>query len=113
VVLRAAERIVVRDYKYARVAEAPRYQVQMECYALAIAERFPGVALVAEIVALRDGPVTIAIALPEPAAIRARLARLSEELIAAAPDRDYPKRPANAAACRELGCGYVRRCWND
>jgi len=113
VVLRAGEKLIVRDYKYARAAEASRYQVQLECYVLAVAERFPGVAIVAEIAALRDGPVISAIALPEPAAIRARLARLGEQLIAAARDHDYPKRPANAAACRDLECGYVRRCWGD
>ncbi|HLW70144.1 MAG TPA: UvrD-helicase domain-containing protein [Candidatus Binataceae bacterium] len=103
--------IVVRDYKYSRGAEAARYAVQLECYALAAATAMPGHAIAAELVALRDGPQTVAASLPTLQQIRVRLAALAQQLQRARREREYPKKPPHAGACRELGCAYVRRCW--
>ncbi|MGH7840652.1 MAG: UvrD-helicase domain-containing protein [Candidatus Binataceae bacterium] len=105
--------ILVRDYKYSRRAEAARYALQLECYALAAATAMPGQAIAAEIVALRGGPQTVAVSLPSLEEIRTRLAGLAQELGHAKTHREYPKKPPHAGACRELGCGYVRRCWKD
>jgi hypothetical protein len=103
--------LTVRDYKYSRRAEARRYAIQLECYALAVATAIPGAAIAAEIVTLRDRPETVALRLPGADEIRERLASLGIAIRASMAKRDYPKKPPNEAACRELGCGYVGRCW--
>lgn len=110
---RTADTLLVRDYKYATAADARRYRVQMECYALAAAEVFAGVAIVAQIVALRENPEPINLPLPPAAEIRARLAALGDQLGAARRAAAFPKRPPGKAACHALGCGYVRVCWRD
>jgi len=113
VIARAKDQLIVRDYKYAKSADVPRYQVQMECYALAMTTASRGVKVAAEIVALRDNPAVVEVALPQADAIRGRLGKLGDELAAARRANDFPKKPAKAAACRALGCGYIARCWGN
>jgi hypothetical protein len=103
--------VIVRDYKYAAAPEAARYQIQMECYALAAATAYPEASVAAEIVALRGTPVALPVALQPTATIRQRIVALGEELGRARAAREFPRRPASAQVCRELGCGYVARCW--
>jgi ATP-dependent helicase/nuclease subunit A len=105
-------RVLVRDYKYARAAEESHaYQVQMECYALAAADAYAGRDVSAEIVFLRDETVTIAVKLPRPDEIRRRLLALAHAIIEANRSNEFPKKPASPAVCRALRCGYVPRCW--
>jgi predicted RecB family nuclease len=105
-------RVLVRDYKYARAAEESHaYQVQMECYALAAADACPTRDVSAEIVFLRDETVTIAVKLPRPDEIRRRLLALAHATIEANRSNEFPKKPASPAVCRALRCGYVPRCW--
>ncbi len=107
----AGDRLIVRDYKYATAADARRYQLQMECYALAAMTALDGAPVVAQIVALRENPEVIDVPLPAPDTIRVRLGALGEQLAVARRDHTYPREPPDAAACRTLGCGYVARCW--
>jgi len=107
----AGGRLIVRDYKYSTAADALRYQIQMECYALAAMTALDGAPVIAQIVALRENPEVIDVPLPAADTIRARLGALSEHLAVARRDHTYPRKPPNAAACHALGCGYVARCW--
>jgi hypothetical protein len=105
-------RVLVRDYKYARAAEESHaYQVQMECYALAAADAYAGRDVSAEIVFLRDETVTIAVKLPPAEEMRRRLLALAHATIEANRSNEFPKKPASPAVCRALRCGYVKRCW--
>jgi ATP-dependent helicase/nuclease subunit A len=105
-------RILVRDYKYARAAEeSGAYQVQMECYALAAADAYPARDVSAEIVFLRDEAVTTKVKLPPADEIRRRLLALAHAIIEANRSNEFPKKPASPAVCRALRCGYVPRCW--
>lgn len=106
------DRLVVRDYKYARAAdEAHLYQVQMECYGLAAMEAYAGRPVDAEIIFLRGGARTVAIAMPSADEIRARLAAIGDAVRVARGSGEYPRKPAGPPACRALGCGYLARCW--
>jgi hypothetical protein len=106
------ERILVRDYKYARERDADSYQVQMECYALAAASANSGRAVAAEIVFLRGAVAAIPIALPDMETIRKRLMNFGRT-IASQGAGEFPKKPPDAAACRRLRCGFIMRCWKD
>jgi ATP-dependent exoDNAse (exonuclease V) beta subunit len=110
-IARAGDSLIVRDYKYSTVADARRYQIQLECYALAAAKAFPDCAIVAQIVALRDNPEPIDVPIPPMEAIRVHLGTLSQRFAVARRKEDYPKHPPTAAACHALGCGYTERCW--
>jgi ATP-dependent helicase/nuclease subunit A len=106
------DRILVRDYKYARPANgADSYQAQMECYALAAAIANPGRRVGAEIVFLRGGAVTVPIALPDMEAIRARLMDFGRAIAASRAAGVFARKPPDEGACRRLRCGYVMRCW--
>jgi ATP-dependent helicase/nuclease subunit A len=111
VIALAENRIIVRDYKYSSAREAARYQLQLECYALAAIAVWDSATIVAEVVALRERHATIDVPLAPAAVIRARLARLGDHLAAAHEERAFPRKPPHAAACRALGCGYVAHCW--
>jgi ATP-dependent helicase/nuclease subunit A len=105
-------RVLVRDYKYARAAQESRaYQVQMECYALAATDAYPARDVSAEIVFLRDETVTITVKLPPADEIRRRLLALARAIVEANGSNEFPKKPASPAVCRALRCGYVPRCW--
>lgn len=106
------KRLLVRDYKYARAAEAgPDYRVQLECYGLAVAEAYPGRPVAAEIIYLRGGPRAVEIDLPRPAEIRQRLLEGGRAMLGARASGEYPKKPTVPSECLRLGCGYVERCW--
>jgi ATP-dependent helicase/nuclease subunit A len=105
-------RVLVRDYKYARAAEeSDAYQVQMECYALAAMDAYPARDVSAEIVFLRDEAVAITVKLPPADEIRRRLLALAGAILEASRSNEFPKKPASPAVCRALRCGYVPRCW--
>jgi ATP-dependent exoDNAse (exonuclease V) beta subunit len=106
-----ANRIKIRDYKYARPRDTAAYQLQMEIYALAVAEAYPEHELAAELVFLRDAPSVVPVALPPLESIRSRLHGLAREFIASQTSDNWSKRPPNEPACHQLGCGYILRCW--
>jgi hypothetical protein len=78
-----------------------------------VATAYPRHAIVAQLIALREDPDPIDVPMPPAVTIRSRLGALGQRLAAAQRNEDYPKRPPKAAACRELGCGYITRCWRD
>jgi ATP-dependent helicase/nuclease subunit A len=107
-------RLIVRDYKYARASEEARqYQVQMETYALVVAEACPEREVEAEVVFLKDGGVTERIELPPLAEIRSHLQSLTDDLLYAERTGEFVRKPSDARACRQLRCGFVQRCWGD
>jgi len=108
------DRVIVRDYKYARAADqAWLYQVQMEAYALAISDAYPQSRVEAEIVFLKDDSVSVSVPLPPGPEIRAHILSLGRAIVGAQTSRDYPKKPPSASVCRELHCGFVERCWSN
>jgi ATP-dependent helicase/nuclease subunit A len=108
------ELIVVRDYKYARPdGGAKQYQVQMECYALAAAAANPERRVAAEIVFLRGAAAAVPIALPDMSVIRQRLMDFGRSIATSRAAGEFAKKPPDEAACRQLRCGFVMRCWKD
>jgi ATP-dependent helicase/nuclease subunit A len=106
--------LIVRDYKYARASdEAALYQVQMESYALAVADAFPGMEVAAEIVFLKGGSLTVPIELPPAHEIRAHLQSLAHDLLNARRSGEFQKKPGDVRTCRQLRCGFVERCWDN
>ena len=114
VLLEQSDRFIVRDYKYARAADqVRRYQVQMEAYALAVADAYPQSLVEAEIVFLKDDGVAVPVPLPPRPEMRARILALGRELVAAHAAGDFPRKPPGASACQKLRCGFVDRCWGS
>ena len=108
------DRVIIRDYKYARAADqVSLYQVQMEAYALAVADAYPRSSVEAEIVFLKDDSVAVPVMLRPLPDMRARLLTLGREMVDAQTSGDYPKKPPSASVCRKLRCGFVERCWSD
>jgi ATP-dependent helicase/nuclease subunit A len=106
------DRVVVRDYKYARAADqASLYQIQMEAYALALTDEYPHASVEAEIAFLKDECVTIPVALPPIPEMRARILSLGREIVTAQTSGYYSRKPSSASVCHKLGCGFVERCW--
>ncbi len=106
------DRVIVRDYKYARAAtDAKFYQLPMEAYALAAAEAYPLSRVEAEIVFLKDESIIVPIALPPLAEIRARLVALAGAIMAAQTAGEFPRKPNSPVLCNKLRCGFVQRCW--
>jgi ATP-dependent exoDNAse (exonuclease V) beta subunit len=105
-------RLIVRDYKYAHSSgELERYQVQMQTYALAVADAYRGAGVEAEIVFLKDKGAIVPVPLPQLPDMRARLLKLGREIVVAHSTSEFPKRPSNAKICDKLHCGFVDRCW--
>ncbi|MBV8774954.1 MAG: UvrD-helicase domain-containing protein [Deltaproteobacteria bacterium] len=112
--LQERDRVVVRDYKYARASDHLfLYQLAMEAYALAVAEAHPQSSVEAQLVFLKDGGETVSVALPPISEIRAHILSLGRGIIAAQKAGDFPKKPTGANACRRLRCGFVKHCWAD
>jgi ATP-dependent helicase/nuclease subunit A len=108
------DRVIVRDYKYARAADqASLYQVQMEAYALAAADAYAESGIEAEIVFLRDDSVAISMTVPPLPQMRTHILSLGREIVTAQTSGDYPKKPPNRSICQKLNCGFVERCWNN
>jgi ATP-dependent helicase/nuclease subunit A len=103
--------VTIRDYKYARPSDSSAYQLQMEIYALAVAEAYGGREVSAELIFLREGPVVRPIELRALTAIQSQLQVLAREFIAAQSSLEWIKRPSNVSACRRLRCGYIPQCW--
>ena len=105
-------RVTIRDYKYARpAANAATYQIQMELYALAVADAYPDSEVRAELIFLRETPRVVSVALPPLPSIRNRLHDLAREFVVARASGEWIKRPNAEPVCRQLGCGYISRCW--
>jgi hypothetical protein len=110
------DRLVVRDYKYARApaAPAPVYVGQLAAYVVAVTDGL-GRQAEAELLYVRGHPQRVA-----PPAID--VAREREALLAAgrqlgeaaarAEPEAFARGPAQPSACDALGCRYVARCWN-
>jgi hypothetical protein len=106
--------LIVRDYKYARAADqASLYQVQMEAYALAVADAYPESRVETEIVFFKDDCVTIPVMLPPLPQMRTRILSLGREIVAAQTSGNYSKNPLNRDICHKLNCGFVELCWRD
>jgi len=108
------DRVIIRDYKYARGAgQVSLYQVQMEAYALAVADAYPRSSVEAEIVFLKDDSVAVPVTLRPLPDMRARVLTLGRAIVDAQTSRDYPKKPPSASVCHKLRCGFVELCWSD
>jgi ATP-dependent helicase/nuclease subunit A len=106
-------RILVRDYKYSSrvMADESAYQVQMEAYALAAGSQYPADNVGSELVFLRGSIRVLPIQLPEPRESERRLTDLARRLFEARRNGTFPRGPSSAEICRNLGCGYIARCW--
>jgi hypothetical protein len=105
--------LAIRDYKYATYEEGreQNYQLQMDCYAIAVRESNPERRVRAEVVFLRSEARAQEIQLREDSQVRAELVEIGRSIVEARASGVYPKKPPGAEQCRKLGCGYVRRCW--
>ncbi len=115
-VVKERGQIIVRDYKYARPGAEDAYALQLGCYVLAVAEKYPGVQPAAEIIYLRDGLTRHPVGLPDVSELRQRVLETGRAIAAARAEgklEAFPKRPAGASECARLGCGYVHRCWRQ
>jgi hypothetical protein len=112
VLLEQRDRLVVRDYKYAHASDqVSRYQVQMEAYALAVANKYPQSRVEAEIMFLKDEGLAVPVPLPSAPEMRERTLALAREFLVAHATKDFPKSPPNIICCQKLQCGFVDRCW--
>jgi ATP-dependent helicase/nuclease subunit A len=107
--------LVVRDYKY---AQAPRttaavYAGQLAVYALAAAQAL-GRPAASELLYVRGGTESVVLPAVDGARERASLLEAGRRLGTALADgtpEAFPRSPSEPAACRDLGCRYVARCW--
>lgn len=106
---------LVRDYKYAAASKdhVGGYQVQMEAYALAAAEDDDERPVRAQLVFLRDKSETVDVPIAAIGAVHAHLLALGRAARDARRHRDYPKKPSGPEVCRQLECGFTRRCWRS
>jgi len=111
--IQQANRIIVRDYKYAAVSDVKPYRLPMEAYTLAVAAAYPQATIEAEIVFLKEPGKTVALALDPLPEIQRRILSLGHELIRAQSAGDFPKKPSSRCVCESLGCTFVDRCWPD
>jgi ATP-dependent helicase/nuclease subunit A len=108
-----ADRIIVRDYKYASASDGAMQRLAMEAYALALAAAYPGKTIAAEIVFLKDGGETLPLTLDPLPEIEQRILSLGRELISSQAAADFPKKPPSSRVCYSLGCRFVDRCWGQ
>ena len=107
--------LVVRDYKYARAPRttAATYAGQLAIYAMAVARALDRPAA-AELLYVRGGPECVRLPDVDGAREGENLVeagrRLGTALAHGAPEA-FPRTPQEPAACRDLGCRYVVRCW--
>jgi len=107
--------LVVRDYKYARAPRttAATYAGQLAIYAMAVARALDRPAA-AELLYVRGGPESVRLPDVDGAREGENLVeagrRLGTALAHGAPEA-FPRTPQEPAACRDLGCRYVVRCW--
>jgi ATP-dependent helicase/nuclease subunit A len=107
--------LVVQDYKYAEASEArtAEYAAQLAPYRTAVA-RLTGEPVAGEIVFVRGTPRLVALPPLDAARTEAGLLEAGRALGLVVGERDpaaFPRRPTDPAACRALGCGFVRRCF--
>ena len=106
---------VVRDYKYARASATAveSFAPQLAAYRLAVRAATGG-DVGAELVFLRGGTAVRTLPALDAAVEEENLVSAGGALgaaLAAGKMDAFPRRPAAAAVCETLGCGYVRRCW--
>jgi ATP-dependent helicase/nuclease subunit A len=108
-------RLLVRDYKYAHPCDGD-YETQLQCYALAASQRYPGCEVGAEIVYIRDRTERRELPASDFASIQTHIVALGHAILDARARDDtpdaWPKKPASSSECRRLGCGYISRCWS-
>jgi ATP-dependent exoDNAse (exonuclease V) beta subunit len=108
------ETATVVDYKLSQVRDPARYAAQLDAYALAARELMGPAALPVRtgIVFLRSKGAPFVER--EPAGAETTRARLLDAASAIAAGRRSGTWPRiEAARCRELGCGFLRRCHGD
>lgn len=100
----------VVDYKLSQARDPARYAAQLDAYALAASELTEGaVAVRSGIVFLRSKGAPFAEHQPAPAGeVRLRLLQAGEAIVSGRATGVWPK--VDEPRCRELGCGFVRRC---
>ena len=109
--LLVGEQVTLVDYKFSQARDTVRYAAQLDAYALAARELVSGAPLPVRtgIVFLRSkGAPFVERA---PAAAEQTRARLLDAAQAIAEGRRTGKWPlVEPARCREIGCGFIRRC---
>src|SRR5205823_7034406 len=109
--LLVGEQVTLVDYKFSQARDTARYAAQLDAYALAARELVSGAPLPVRtgIVFLRSkGAPFVEHA---PAAAEQTRARLLDAAQAIAEGRRTGKWPlVEPARCREIGCGFIRRC---
>jgi ATP-dependent helicase/nuclease subunit A len=109
--LLVGEQVTLVDYKFSQARDTARYAAQLDAYALAARELVSGAPLPVRtgIVFLRSkGAPFVERA---PAAAEQTRARLLDAAQAIAEGRRSGKWPlVEPARCREIGCGFIRRC---
>jgi hypothetical protein len=103
----------VVDYKLSQARDPARYAAQLDAYALAAAELLQGALPVhTGIVFLRSKGAPYverpAASAEELAQIRARLLDAAKAIAAGRRTGEWPR--VALARCKEMGCGFVRRC---
>ncbi len=104
----------VVDYKLSQARDTARYAGQLDAYALAAAELVQGALPVRTgIVFLRSpgAPWSERQSTADPGDIRARLLTAAAAIASGRLSGEWPK--IEAARCREIECGFIRRCHGD
>ena len=103
----------VVDYKLSQARDPSRYAAQLDAYALAASELVQGALPVRTgIVFLRSkGAPYVERPAADLAAIRTRLLEAAASIARGRSTGLWPK--VEPARCRELGCGFIRRCHGD
>jgi ATP-dependent exoDNAse (exonuclease V) beta subunit len=103
-------RATVVDYKLSQARDPARYAAQLDAYALAATEMVErSVPVTSGIVFLRTkGTPFVERTAPDAAGTRARLAAAAAAIADGRRTGSWPR--VEAARCREIGCGFVRRC---
>lgn len=103
----------VRDYKYSeyRPANLDTYELQLESYKLAASQALE-TDVSCELVFLKNRPRLLPIELGSNADIRKHLLAVGHELAVAIQTEKFQKKPKSPTQCRQIGCGYVVRCWH-
>jgi len=105
------EQVTVVDYKFSQARDTARYAAQLDAYALAAHELVAGAPLPVRtgIVFLRSKGAPFVERAPAAAGqTRARLLDAAQAIANGRRTGSWPT--VEPARCREIGCGFIRRC---